>query len=87
MTHIPNKLDIKTDLRRSIMASFSSKKFRDANFVFFFKNAQKNLEYIKETVGKRKYIEVKERIIKSKDIKKSMEKRREDILTASSLIS
>jgi hypothetical protein len=86
MSHLPNELDIKTDLRRSVMASFSPKKFADTNFVAFVNNAQKNLELLKEKVGKRKYTEVKARIVKSKDTQKPIRKRREDLLTASSLI-
>ncbi len=68
------------------MASFSPKKFTDVNFRTFIKNAQDNLEMIREKIGKRRYIEVKGRILKSKDPRKSIEKRREDILTAASLI-
>lgn len=86
MSHTPNTLDIKTDIRRAVMASFSRDKFKDSNFETFIKNAQKNLELIKEKIGKRKYTEVKGRIIKSKDPQNSIEKRREDLLTASSLI-
>ncbi len=86
MSHTPNELDVKTDLRRSVMAGFSSKKFTDVNFRTFIKNAQDNLEMIKEKIGKRRYIEVKGRILKSKDSRKSIERRREDLLTAASLI-
>ena len=68
------------------MASFSPKKFANANTVTFVNNAQKNLELLKEKVGKRKYTEVKARIAKSKDTGKPIEKRREDLLTASLLI-
>lgn len=86
MSHQPNKLDIKTDLRRSIMASFTPRKFADSNVKVFMKNAQNNLELLKGKIGKRRYLEVKERIAKAEDSKKPMEKRREDLLTASSLI-
>jgi len=86
MSHIPNEMDIKTDLRRGVMASFSPKAFSDANLKIFLKNAQKNLDLLKNKIGNRKYTEVKERINKSGDSRKSIEKRREDLLTASSLI-
>ena len=86
MSYTPNNIDIKTDLRRSIMASFSKNKFKDSNFKTFVKNAQKNLEIVKKSVGPKKYMEVKQRIIKSEDPQNSIEKRREDLLTASSLI-
>ena len=86
MNHIPNKLDIKTDLRRSVMASFSQKRFNDKNFITFFNNALKNLDLLKKKIGESKYNEIKERANKSKDIQNSIEKRREDLLTAASLI-
>ncbi len=86
MSHTPNELDIKTDLRRSVMASYSPKKFTDANAISFVNNAQKNLGLLKDKIGRKRYTEIKERIIKSKDVRKPIEKRREDLLTAYSLI-
>ena len=86
MSHVPNELDIKTDLRRGVMASYSSKKFADSNTITFVKNAENNLELLKDKLGEKKYFEVKTRILKSKDTKKPIEKRREDLLTAYSLI-
>lgn len=86
MSHIPNSIDIKTDFRRAVMASFSLKKFADTNFLTFFNNAQQNLEFLKDKIGKEKYTEVMTRVVKSKDTMKPIEKRREDLLTASSLI-
>ncbi len=86
MKHIPNEMDIKTDLRRSVMASYSPKKFADINVATFINNAQRNLELIKEKIGKRKYAEVKTRIVKAEGKGRSIEKRREDLLTASVLI-
>jgi len=86
MSHKPNVLDIKTDLRRSVMASFSPKEFEDPNFKVFLINAQNNLERLKVEIGRSKYTEIKKRLSKAFDSQKSIEKRREDILTASSLI-
>ena len=43
MSYTPNILDIKTDLRRAVMSSFSKKGFEDANTIIFLKNAEKNL--------------------------------------------
>lgn len=79
-------MDIKTDLRRGVMASFSPGKFADVNVVTFVNNAQKNLEILKEKVGKRKYMAVKARIAKSEDTEMPIEKRREDLLMASTLV-
>jgi len=86
MSHIPNELDIKTDLRRSVMASYSPKKFSDSNVITFVANAEKNLELVKDKIGEKKYIEVKEIIKKSNNTASPIEKRREDLLTAYSLI-
>jgi hypothetical protein len=86
MTHIPTNIDIKTDLRRGIMASFSTREFDDPNFKIFIKNALVNLELLKDKIGTEKYRQVLVRINKSADLKNSAEKRREDILTAFSLL-
>lgn len=41
MSHTPTNIDIKTDLRRGIMASYSKREFQDANFKIFLENAKK----------------------------------------------
>ena len=84
MSYTPNILDIKTDLRRAVMSSFSKKGFEDANTIIFLKNAEKNLKEVK--MDKDIYIQVTKRLKKAKDTKKSIENRREDVLTASSLV-
>ncbi|GEM_PF-5386475 len=76
----PTKLDAATDLRRSIYASFSKKKFDDPNFKTFFNHALEILKKIK--VDKT----VLQRIQKSQDKNLEDEKRREDLLTASILL-
>lgn len=86
MSHNPNLNDIKTDLRRSVMASFSPKKLADSNFKIFLKKAETNLELLKKNIGIEKYKLIKSRINKSKEVSNPIEKRREDLLTASSLI-
>ena len=83
-SHKATVLDIKADLRRAIMSSFSKKGFEDANTIIFLKNAEKNLKEVK--MDKDIYIQVTKRLKKAKDTKKSIENRREDVLTASSLI-
>lgn len=84
MSHIPTDLDIKTDLRRAVMASFSENRFKDINAKTFLKNAEKNLK--KVNLNKSTFTEVVYRLKKAKDPKQSVEKRREDVLTASLLI-
>ena len=82
--HNPNVLDIKTDLRRAIMASFSKNGFKDANAKIFFENAERNLKKVK--LDKNTYLQVVERLKKAKDTNKIIEERREDVLTASLLL-
>lgn len=86
MSHIPNKLDIKTDLRRGFSASYSPKKFNDENVLVFVGKAQNNLEALKMEIGREKYKLVKARINKAMRIGNPTNKRREDLLTASDII-
>jgi len=86
MKYAINKLDIKTDLRRSAMASFSPKAFGEVNVQTFLSKAEENLEVLKDKISKNAYREVKIRIKKAKDSKNPIEKRREDLLTASYLL-
>jgi hypothetical protein len=81
--HQVTLLDIKTDLQRALMASFSSKKFDDVNVKTFLANAEKNLAALKDTINKDRYKEVEIRLRKAKDTSNAIKKRREDLLTAS----
>lgn len=84
MTHIPGSLDIKTDLRRAIMASFSDNGFNSPTVKVFVANAEKNLQKIKLT--KDSYAQVIKILKKARDVNNPIEKRREDLLTVSVLI-
>ena len=86
MSYIPSVLDIKTDLKRAVMASFSPKLFADTNTKIFLANAEKNLESLKGKVDKSAYFQAKTRIKKAKNSNNPIEKRREDLLTVSYLI-
>ena len=86
MTHTPNKFDVITDLRRCLSASYSDDIFEDENFKVFLKKAEINLDLIKEKLAGETYLEIKERIEKAKDNHNLPSKRREDLLTASSLL-
>ena len=86
MKHKPGRLDIKTDLRRSVMASYSPKKLDDENVLVFVNNARKNLRLLKGELGSKKFNEISERISKYEKKNLSVEKRRENLLTASSLV-
>lgn len=86
MTHIPNKFDVITDLRRCLYSSYSNTLFEDENVKFFLTNAEKNLETIKGELKKNTFKLVKNRLEKAKNNKYPIEKRREDLLTASCLL-
>lgn len=80
MSHTPTNLDVASDLRRSIYASFSKSKFEDVNFRTFFNHA---LEILKKMNVDRVVLK---RIQKSQDESLEDNKRREDLLTASILL-
>ena len=84
MTHKVTSLDVVTDLRRALAASFSKKGFSDANCKLFLRKAEVNIKKVTTDKGKRSI--VFKRLKKANDAKQPIEKRREDILMASSLI-
>jgi len=86
MTHIPNKFDIITDLRRCLYSSYSNSLFEDENVKLFLTNAEKNLETIKDKLNKNTFKLIKNRLERAKNTKYLVEKRREDLLTASCLL-
>ena len=86
MSHFPNKYDVATDLRRCVLASYSPKAFEDENVKIFLKKAEENLEKIKENLNESTYQLTKQRIQKAKEPKNLLDKRREDLLTASCFI-
>ncbi len=86
MTHIPNKFDVITDLRRCLYSSYSDTLFEDENVKFFLINAEKNLETVKNELEKSTFELIKNRLEKAKNNKYIIEKRREDLLTASCLL-
>ena len=86
MTHLPNKFDVITDLRRSLYASYSDSLFEDENVKVFLENAEKNLEIIKGELKEDTFKLVKKRLEKAKNKIYPIEKRREDLLTASCLL-
>ncbi len=86
MNHKPNRLDIVTDLRRSISASFSNQGFNDINSIVFRKKAEEKLKTMRTSIDNSYYLEAIKRIRKAEDPKNPIEKRREDLLTASSIL-
>jgi hypothetical protein len=86
MSHLPNKYDIVTDLRRSVMASYSTKAFEDENVKSFLANAEKNLESVRKDLGEKNYLQIKQRLEKAKNPNNVLGKRREDLLTASCIL-
>lgn len=87
MTHIPNRFDVITDLRRCIYASYSDLQFKDENVKFFLENAEKNLEAVKDEVEKNIFKLIKKRLAKARNDKNFVERRREDLLSASCLLN
>lgn len=83
-SHKPTRLDVITDLKRCIYASFSKDGFDDSNFKAFFERAEVNLKKI--NLSENTYSQIISRLDKAKDPKQSTEKRREDILMISSLV-
>lgn len=84
MSHIPTVLDVKTDILRSINSTFSKHGLTDRNYKYFLNNALTNLDKLK--IDKKKKALVSEQITKSKDIKKDLNKIREDLLLITSLL-
>lgn len=66
------------------MASFSKKKFDDSNLKVFLENAEENLKEI--NLDKATYSLAVERLNKAKNPRQSLEKRREDLLMASTIL-
>lgn len=87
MSYTPTQNDIVTDLRRCFMASFSSRAFEDENVKTFLEKAEYNLEKIKNSLRKSSYLSAKQRLEKAKNPSLDLDKRREDLLTASSLLT
>jgi len=86
MSHKVTKYDVITDLKRCLYASYSNELFEDENVKVFLKKAEENLEKIGPQLKKEIYDLVRERITKSKNANNLIDKRREDLLTASCLL-
>lgn len=87
MTHIINKYDIITDLKRSLYSSYSEQVFDDENAIEFLKKAEDSLEKIAPDLSAETFKLVKERIDNAKNSKNLPNKRREDLLMASCLLN
>lgn len=86
MKHIPNKYDVITDLRRCLSASYADRFFEDENAKVFLLKAKTNLDRLKNDLEEETYLEVAKRIDKAKDERNPVNRRREDLLTASCLL-
>ena len=84
MTYTPSRLDIKTDIQRSVMATYGKREFNEPNYKHFLKSA---LQIIKTlNLGERSKKAVLTSLKKVRNEKLSSDKRREDLLMISSLI-
>jgi hypothetical protein len=80
----PTYLDVSTDLRRCIYASFTKKRFDDEECIHFFSEALKNLSRAKK--GRvSKDVRIAEELIKSSQ-KLDGDARRDNLLTAAVLL-
>ena len=84
MSHVPTYSDVKTDILRAIHSTYSPNGLKDKNFKFFLRNALNTLETL--VVDKRKKNMINDQIIKSRNIKKGINKVREDLLLINSLL-
>jgi hypothetical protein len=84
MTHKPTRLDVKTDIQRSLMASFGDKKFEEENCDHFLNNALLIIESLNLSKERRKLIAQEVESVKNNKLQ--VEKRREDLLMISSLV-
>ena len=82
MSYIPGPLDAKTDIMRSLMATFGTNGFSEENFSHFFKNAIAIIEELKIESSKRERIMNYYKKVMNEN--NSIVKRREDLLMISS---
>ena len=84
MTHKPTRLDVKTDIQRSLMATYGDKKFEESNFNYFFNNALLIIKSLNLSKDKKELIAYKIGCVKNEKLQ--TEKRREDLLMVASII-
>ncbi|OGM32192.1 hypothetical protein A2803_00570 [Candidatus Woesebacteria bacterium RIFCSPHIGHO2_01_FULL_44_21] len=84
MSHEPSYLDVSTDLKRCIYASYTKDKFRNKEFIHFYNEALKNLSAAKKEKTT-KDIEIAESLIKNSQ-KLDGDYRRDSLLTAAILL-
>lgn len=83
MSHRPTPADVAADLMRCIYASYSQNGFDDENVVRFLTHAKNSLYKIKDRMPKTSLRIIEQRLKSSMNKQLSIEKRREDFLTAS----
>lgn len=86
MTHTPTLLDVASDLRRCIYASFDEGEFDNKNFLIFWNNAQKILRPMQNNLDSHTKKLITKQLNKSQNKTVSLEKRREDLLLVASLL-
>ena len=84
MSHEPSALDVKTDIQRCILASYSAKGFEDSNYKYFLRKAEDVLKRIDLNAEKRDLIY--SQFKKAMNYRQAPEKRREDLLMVASLV-
>ena len=84
MTRKPTRLDVKTDIQRSLMATYGNKKFEESNFKCFLNNALLIIKSLNLSKTKRELIALKVKQVKDNGLQ--VEKRREDLLMVASIV-
>ncbi|MBL7150337.1 hypothetical protein ISS86_00190 [Candidatus Microgenomates bacterium] len=86
MNHQPTPLDMATDLRRCIYASFSRKGFDDPNVKTFFNHALMIFRKLEGTLDKQTFTAINKQLTKAQNPNSNHQKRREDLLMATVLL-
>lgn len=87
MNHQPTSLDLAADLRRCLYLSLSQEGFTDQNFLTFFHHALQVFSQIKNQIDPSLLSLLQKLLRRSQNSQLSLQKRREDLLTASLLLS
>lgn len=82
----PTPMDVACDLIRCVYFSKTNQNFSNSNFVNFLSHAEKILPTTRKEIAPKRYLEIKKRIAKAKDVKMASQKRQEDLLTAATLL-
>ena len=84
MSYAPGRLDVRTDIQRSLMATYGKRGFNEPNFKHFFDNAVTVLSSMNLTKDKVDFLHSQFEKINNKNL--PLDCRREDLLLIASSI-